>query len=127
MVVAGVYLFYVGSKAPGGAFQAGAVLGALAVLLLLAGLIRPPLDRGALLRAGLTFGLGVFLLAGCVGLLTGVFLEYPPDWDYAWILLIEFTLTVSIALTLTALFVAAAPRERTEAREDTHQGGEGAR
>ncbi len=111
MVVVAGYLLYAGTKAPGGAFQAGAVLGALVVLLLLAGLVQPPLHRDKLLRVGLTLGFGVFLAVACATILFGRLLEYPPGWAYALILLIEGALTVSIALTLALLFVAVPPRE----------------
>ena len=114
MVLVGVYLLYAGTSAPGGAFQAGAVLGALGILLLLAGVVRPPLDRGAVLRVGLALGFGVFFAVTCVTLALGRLLEYPPGWEYALILLIEAVLTASIALTLVALFVTSPPEEGTE-------------
>jgi len=119
MVLVGAYLLYAGTSAPGGAFQAGAVLGSLGILLLLAGLVRPPLGRGRLLRVGLALGFGVFLAVACGTLALGRLLEYPPGWAYALILLVEAVLTVSIALTLVALFVAAPPGE---AREDEGHG-----
>jgi multisubunit Na+/H+ antiporter MnhB subunit len=119
MVLVGAYLLYAGTSAPGGAFQAGAVLGSLGILLLLAGLVRPPLGRGRLLRVGLALGFGVFLAVACGTLALGRLLEYPPGWAYALILLVEAVLTVSIALTLVALFVAAPPGE---AREDQGHG-----
>lgn len=109
MVLVGVYLLYAGTSAPGGAFQAGAVLGALGILLLLAGLVRPPLERGGALRVGLVLGFGVFLAVALGTLALGNLLEYPAGWGYALILLVEAVLTVSIALTLAALFVAAPP------------------
>ena len=111
MVLVGVYLLYAGTSAPGGAFQAGAVLGALGILLLLAGLVRPPSGVGRPLRFGLAVGFGVFLLVACGTLLVGRLLEYPPGWEYALILLVEAVLTVSIALSLVALFIAAPPEE----------------
>lgn len=109
MVLVGVYLLYAGTSAPGGAFQAGAVLGALGILLLLAGLVRPPLEREGALRAGLALGFGVFFVVALGTLALGTLLEYPSGWGYALILLVEAVLTVSIALTLAALFVAAPP------------------
>lgn len=115
MVVVGGYLLWAGTKQPGGAFQAGAVLGSLGVLLVLSGLARPPLERGGLLRAGVTIGFGLFLAIGAAVLLvTGQLLEYPPAMTYYLILAIEFVLTVSIAFTLMALFVFAPPRQPEE-------------
>lgn len=112
MVLVSGYLLYAGSKQPGGAFQAGAVLAAAGVLLLLTEMVLPPLHRSGLLRLSLTAGFGVFLAVGCAGLLHGRLLEYPAGWDYALILLVEAALAVSIAITLVALAVAAPPRVR---------------
>jgi multisubunit Na+/H+ antiporter MnhB subunit len=124
MVLTSFYLLWAGTKQPGGAFQAGAVLGSLGVLLLLAGLIHPHLDRSRALRVGLTAGFGVFLAVGCAGLLFGRLLEYPPGWNYPLILLIETALTASITLTLALLLVAAPPRspEESTGEEDAEEG-----
>ena len=126
MVLVSGYLLYAGSSRPGGAFQAGAVLAAAGVLLLLTGLARPPLHRSGLLRLSLTAGFGVFLAVACAGLFVGRLLEYPAGWDYTLILLVEAALTVSIAITLVALAVAAPPRGREQqieaAAEPTEEG-----
>jgi multisubunit Na+/H+ antiporter MnhB subunit len=95
MAIVAVYLLWAGTKQPGGAFQAGAVLGAAGVLLRLAGelpLLDP--DRPAL-RVGLAAGLAVFLAAFAADVLAGT------------LLLVEVALTVSIGLTLACLFAAA--------------------
>ncbi|MBA2375281.1 MAG: DUF4040 domain-containing protein [Actinomycetota bacterium] len=113
MVVSGVYLLWAGTSQPGGAFQAGAVLGALGVVMVLTGLLVPSLGRGGVVRAGLALGFAVFLLVGVVSMLaTGGFLAYPEGFEYGLILAIEFFLTFSIALTLTALFTTVPPREK---------------
>lgn len=112
MVFVSGYLLYAGSTQPGGAFQAGAVLAAAGVLVLLTGMVGPPLHRSGLLRLSLTVGFGVFQAVACVGFFSGRLLEYPAGWDYPLILLIEAALTVSIAVTLVALAVAAPPRRR---------------
>lgn len=112
MVLVSGYLLYAGSTQPGGAFKAGAVLAAAGVLVLLTGMVGPPLHRSGLLRLSLTVGFGVFLAVACVGFFSGRLLEYPAGWDYPLILLIEAALTVSIAVTLIALAVAAPPRRR---------------
>ena len=61
MVVVAAYLLWLGAQAPGGAFQGGAVLGAVGVLLLLTGL--RPFSRvpGWALRIVLVVGFVVFL------------------------------------------------------------------
>ncbi len=110
MVLVTGYLLWAGTSLPGGAFQAGAVLGALGVLLLLANMLRLPARGDGSLRVGLAVGFGVFLAVGVGALLAGrAFLDYPPDLTYALILLIEAVLTLSIGLTLALLFYAAPP------------------
>lgn len=116
MVLATCYLLWAGTTLPGGAFQAGAVLGALGVLLLLANMLDLPAGYGGALGFGLAVGFGVFIAVGAAALLAGrVFLDYPPQMTYGLILLVEAVLTLSIGLTLAALFYAAPP----EASEDS--------
>jgi multisubunit Na+/H+ antiporter MnhB subunit len=110
MVLISGYLLWLGGFAPGGAFQAGAVLGAVGIVLLLGRLYTPSAaDR---LPARLLFGLGTAGFAGA-GLSTlalgNAFLGYPPEEAKTWILVIEALLTVSIAATLAGLFFGAAP------------------
>ena len=108
IIVAG-YLLWVGAYGPGGAFQAGAVLAALGVLLRLTGRIAPVSRAGALQRGLLVMGLAVFSLAGLLTLATGrAFLQYPEDLAYPMILLIEVALSLSIALPLVLLFSGSA-------------------
>ena len=105
MIVVAVYLLWAGAVRPGGAFQAGAVLAAAAVLLHLVGLL-PGWSRPRLgLRIGLAAGFVLFL-AVAAGLLTqGSLLQYPPAAAGVLILLIESGLTVSLALILAGLFL----------------------
>nr|WP_242464666.1 hydrogen gas-evolving membrane-bound hydrogenase subunit E [Halorhodospira abdelmalekii] len=99
------YLLWAGGHQPGGAFQAGAVLAALAVLLRLTGRLRPRLEPTLLERSVLVGGVVLFSAIGLAGAgLAGAVLEYPPGWDYRLILLIETVLTLSIALPLALLF-----------------------
>lgn len=109
-VVIGVYLLWAGSHAPGGAFQAGAVLGAAGVLWALSRPRTLPAPPPPLLRLGLAAGVALFLLVGTAGLVLGFgFMGYAPGQAYLFILLIETAATVSIALTLVALFLGGAP------------------
>lgn len=111
MIVVASYLLWVGAHAPGGAFQAGAVLAAVAVLLLLSGRSLTARWQGWRLRALLTLGLGVFIAVGAAVMFAGYrFLEYPPDQAGNLILLIEVVATVSIAVALAALFLGGRPR-----------------
>jgi multisubunit Na+/H+ antiporter MnhB subunit len=104
-----LYTIWVGSRAPGGAFPAGALLSGLGVLGLL-GLRHVPLGlENARLRLGLALGCGAFLLA-CLFLWTrgAALLEFPPDSAKWYILAIELACAASIGLSLTLLFAACA-------------------
>lgn len=112
MLLVAAYLLWRGAHAPGGAFQAGAVLAAGGVLLTLAG--HAPLGwvRPALLHVLASAGLAVFL--GTAAVLAGMglgLLEFPPGQAGWMILLIEAVAAGSIGVTLTALFVACGPAE----------------
>lgn len=107
--IVATYVLWVGTKAPGGAFQAAAILAAVAILLILAGAAAPTceLRRWRLL---LVIGPIVFLFAA----IEGVFghrnvLEYQAEWAAVTITTIEVALTFSIALILTMLFSCTLP------------------
>jgi len=103
IVLVAAYLLWAGAGAPGGAFQAGVLLGAGGVVRLLAG--EPLPMRGPLARLVLVLGLGVFLAAGLwPGLSGGRFLELPSARAGAVMLLIETAGMLSIGYLLTALF-----------------------
>ncbi len=112
MVLVSGFLLWAGTHSPGGAFQAGAVLGAAGVLLRLAG-IAPWFER--LMRARLLRGLALvgfvcFLTFGVATMVTGLhLLEYPLAQAGALILIIETGVTVSIAWTLAFLYLGATP------------------
>jgi multisubunit Na+/H+ antiporter MnhB subunit len=116
LVVAGGYLLWIGSFAPGGAFQGGALLGGAFVLLLLAGLGGGGLRRERGLRFGLGLGLAVFVgVGGGVMLLTGRLLEYPHSSAGNWILAIEAAALLSIGLTFAGLFLGGRPAAADDA------------
>jgi len=109
ILVAG-YLLWVGAYAPGGAFQAGSVLGAAGVLLLLTGWYPDARWMGLPLRMTLVAGLAVFVVVGIVLIALGEqLLEYPPPLAAALILLVEAAATLSIGITLAALFMGGRP------------------
>lgn len=117
ILVVTVYLLWAGTKQPGGAFQAGAVLAAAGELLILGGLFRGNLQRYVLLRLALAGGFAVFLaVAGGVVFFGNNLLEYPQRFAYGLILLVEGALTVSIGVTLAALFYAS-PIEEAQKEE----------
>lgn len=104
ILVAG-YLLWAGGHAPGGAFQAGSVLAAGGVLMLLAGWRLGAGFTGLPFRLVLVAGFGVFVAVGVASMLVGgQFLELPPPYAGALILLIEALATLSIGVTLAAMF-----------------------
>lgn len=106
LILVAAYLLWIGSYGPGGAFQAGAVLSAAGILLVLAGR-RTPVDfYQPLLRLILVSGVSVFTAVGLSALLTArPFLQYPTEYAGGLILLIEGAATLAIGLTLTLLFI----------------------
>ena len=114
LLVLSAYVLWAGSDRSGGAFQAGAVLGATGVLLRLGGVPLDFLRPGLMLRLGLVLGFAVFLLVAVMGAIRGdMFLAYPPEWAGLLIVIIEAGLTLSIAMVLVGLF-AVAPAQATE-------------
>lgn len=105
MVVVSGFLLWVGASAPGGAFQAGTVLGATLVLASLAGVVRPRGVPDWTLRAVLAFGFSVFLaVAGATAASQGALLRYPVAHAAGLLLAIESALTLSLALVMATLF-----------------------
>jgi multisubunit Na+/H+ antiporter MnhB subunit len=106
LIVTAGYLLWTGAHAPGGAFQAGAMLAAAGVVLRLAGRSRIGLPNGITQRALLVAGVAMVLLVGLSQSALGrPFLAYPPAWAGALILLIETAAMLAIAATLLLAFV----------------------
>ena len=109
-VVVGAYLLWAGAYMPGGAFQGGAVLGAVAILALLARDYVPRPEHRAMARGAFLIGTAVFAgVALAVGFGPRVAFEYPPALAKPLILIIEAVVTLSIAATLAALFFGREP------------------
>lgn len=108
-VVVAAYLLWRGAFAPGGAFQAAAVLAAALLLALLGRLWPTPLFAWRLrLLAGL--GLAVFLAVALLGPAPGGhLLTYSPEVAGTLILLVEAVLTASIAVVLVLLVAGRSP------------------
>jgi multisubunit Na+/H+ antiporter MnhB subunit len=117
-LVVGVHLFWTGADHPGGPFQGGAVLAAMAALIWLARLGEPPPVTDRLTRVGIVVGPLLFLLIGLAGVvLADGFLDYPEGFTKPLILLIEAAKTLSVAVALALLMAgppALAPARRGE-------------
>jgi multisubunit Na+/H+ antiporter MnhB subunit len=110
LIITGVYLLWMGTDAPGGAFQAGAVIGAAFVLLRLSGYRSVGLLDALWLRGSLLAGFAGFLLIATVLFIAGwTFLEYPPDQAGLLIVIVELLITWTVAVSFVALFIAARP------------------
>jgi multisubunit Na+/H+ antiporter MnhB subunit len=111
LVVTAGYLLWVGAHAPGGAFQAGAMLAAAMILLQLA---YPSMRQGFnlyLLRILLVIGIFTFVLVGLWMMsLNDDFLTFAPAWAGTLILIIETAATLSIATALTLAYMGGRPR-----------------
>lgn len=108
-IVVGVYILWTGADHPGGAFQGGAVLASMWLLVIMAGLADTPPVSSRWLRLILVAGPGLFLVVGLVGLCVGpAFLAYPVAFAKPLILAIEVAMILTIAATL-ALLLAGAP------------------
>lgn len=106
LVIIGGYLLWNGSKAPGGAFQAGALIASAAVTLRIVGLLPPLRWSFWLTRTIISAGALVFLM---VAVTTSVFadgwLDYPVEFSAGIIITVEIFATLSIALTLALLII----------------------
>lgn len=106
LILVAAYLLWVGAHAPGGAFQAGSVLGATGVLLLLSGWRLRRGFVGLPLRLILLAGPAAFIAMAVASLLIDrQLLEYPPAQAGLLILMLETLATLSIGTTLAALFL----------------------
>lgn len=102
-----VYLWLIGSKDSGGAFQAATLLATLIIFHRFSGyrLFYTPF----LLRLGVVVGVGVFLGAGVVSLWWGEFFTYTTPFAGGVILVVEFFLTLTLGVMLAGFFVGNEP------------------
>ena len=123
MILIAGYLLWSGADAPGGAFQAGAVMAAAGVLLILAGVRLPWRSEGLPLRVGLAVGLAVFVGLGIAGILAGsVFLDYSVLGGGVVTLVLESSATVSIGLVLLEMFRSVLSGSRSRGAESRAKG-----
>jgi multisubunit Na+/H+ antiporter MnhB subunit len=111
MVLVAGYLLWVGAHAPGGAFQAGSLLGGVGILLCLSGHPLPRRASGLALRLVTVLGVAVFAALGvAAALLPGSApLDWPPAQAKTLILTIELAAMLSIGVILAALFTGGRP------------------
>ena len=107
LVVLALYLLWAGGHAPGGAFQAGALLAALGIMYQLTGGLQTPDHTGAAVRGLLVIGVLAFSLLAWLGFAwAGVPYGYPARGGAALALVIELAVMLSVAVALVLLFTA---------------------
>ncbi|WP_277022780.1 hydrogenase subunit MbhD domain-containing protein [Paracoccus hibiscisoli] len=104
-LVMAAYLVWAGSDLPGGAFQAGTVLAGGLMVAAMGGVMGLPRSDHPLLRPVLVLGPLVFLVIGLAGVAAGGLLVFPEGMAKAAIVTIEYTLFLSIGVTLALLVV----------------------
>jgi multisubunit Na+/H+ antiporter MnhB subunit len=111
-IVIAVYLLWVGADEPGGAFQGGALLAAMWLLAMMAGLRARPAVSDRRLRLVLVAGPALFLAIGLAGFaVADAFLAYPEGYAKPLIIVIEVVKMLAVAATLGVLVVG--PPERS--------------
>ncbi|MDO5512302.1 hydrogenase subunit MbhD domain-containing protein [Corynebacterium sp.] len=104
LLLLGLWLLFAGSSTSGGAFQSGAVLAAMLILLHVAGVNMTATHR--LLRPALIIGVVVFIAAALIGsVLGGPWLSWPEPGAFALILTVEIALTIGITAGLYLLYL----------------------
>lgn len=111
VVLIGGWALFAGSKLPGGAFQAGAVLGAALVLLRISGLRQ---NSATFATRGSTLGMIAFLLTAAIGLSSGAWLALRGPTAEVIIVVLETVLAVAIAVALAALVDSVGEADRQE-------------
>jgi multisubunit Na+/H+ antiporter MnhB subunit len=110
LIVTAGYLLWVGAHAPGGAFQAGALLAAAGIVIRLSGNPNYGLPSGIWMRLTAVAGCGVFMFVGLASMAGDAsLLQYPADWASTLILLIEVFATLSIAASLVLVYLGGQP------------------
>ncbi len=111
LLLAGLWLLFAGSSDSGGAFQSGAVLCALLILLRTAHAFPARKRVEPWVRPLLVAGVVVFILAGLAGPLLAdpvmgePWLSWQPEWAAAAVLTVEIMLTLGIAAGLFLMYL----------------------
>jgi multisubunit Na+/H+ antiporter MnhB subunit len=110
-IVVAIHIVWVGANEPGGAFQGGAILAAMWMIVIMARLAEAPAIGRRRLRLALIAGPAVFLAVGLVGFaVAGGFLAYPADLAKPLIVFVEMFMTLSIAASLPMLVMGPPDR-----------------
>ncbi len=124
LVLTAGYMLWVGGHAPGGAFQAGALLGAAGVILRLSGRPNAGLPPLPWLRVGVVLGVVVFTSTALALMAVGAgFLTFPLAVAKWLILSIETAATLAIGAALAAAYLAGETVSTSPA--STRRGGLG--
>ena len=118
IIIVGGYILWIGKYAPGGAFQAGAILAAGGILLSTAAV---PFNRFAskAMPFAMAIGLLTFIVVALATMMVrGNFLQYPLAQAGTLILVVEAAATISIAIILTLLFIGGNPEESSTAKDE---------
>jgi multisubunit Na+/H+ antiporter MnhB subunit len=108
-ILIGIRIFWVGADEPGGAFQGGAILAAMWMIVMMASLGDAPAISKRWIRIAVVGGPIVFIGVGVLGFATaGGFLAYPAGIAKTVIIFVEIFMTLSIAAALPML-VAGPP------------------
>lgn len=108
-ILIGIRIFWVGADEPGGAFQGGAILAAMWMIIMMARLGEAPAIGERWMRIALAAGPIVFVGVGVLGFAAANgFLAYPVGFAKPVIIFVEIFMTLSIAATLPML-VAGPP------------------
>lgn len=114
VLLSAFYLFWLGAEEAGGAFQAGTILTAVSILLVLGKVLPGPPHGAVWLRVVAVAGFLLFAGVGlAVGLTNGVFLDYPEALAKPLILTIEAGIALSVAVMLF-LLASGLPLEKDE-------------
>lgn len=110
LLLLGLWLLFAGTTQPGGAFQSGAVIAGMLIMIQLAGARLDHLIRRWLTPLAIV-GVVVFALAAGLGVTVGSpWFTWPTVGTYAVILTIEISLTFGIAIALFMLYLAVSYR-----------------
>ena len=113
-ILVGLHMFWAGADEPGGAFQSGAILAAMWIVVMMARMAEPPRIGARWLRLTLVAGPAVFLAVGLLGpWMAGAFFAYPVSFAKPIIIVIEAFMVLTIAATLPML-VAGPPSRNSE-------------